>query len=72
MLLISNRYQIIRQYTYVYTALCPTGENYSLILPYADTVFMNIFLAGLSEEFKNYIIIMVIDNAAWHDGQDIK
>lgn len=66
-------HQIIRQYTYVYTALCPeTGENYSLILPYADTVSMNIFLEGLSEEFKNYRIIMVMDNAAWHDGQDIK
>ena len=44
-------HQTIRQYTSVYTAVCPgTGENYSLILPYADTASMNLFLEELSTE----------------------
>jgi len=66
-------HQTIRQYTYVYTAICPqTGENYSLILPYANTESMNLFMNGLSEEFKNYRIILTMDNAAWHDSKDIE
>lgn len=66
-------HQTIRQYTYVYTAVCPeTGDNYSLILPYADTASMSLFLDGLSTEYENYNIILVMDNAAWHDSQDIK
>ena len=65
--------QTIRQYTYVYTAVCPeTGENYSLILPYANTESMNIFLDEISDEFKKYRIILTMDNAAWHDGKDLK
>jgi transposase len=67
------KHQTIRQYTYVYSALCPeTGENYSLILPYADTDSMNIFMSELSAEFSKYRMIMVMDNAAWHDSKDIK
>lgn len=59
--------QIIRQYSYAYTSLCPeTGESYSLILPYADGYCMDIFMQGLSEEFQNYRIIMIMDRASWH------
>jgi len=37
--------QMIREYIYTYTAVCPqTGENFSLILPYSDTICMNTFL----------------------------
>jgi len=65
--------QIIRQYTYAYSALCPeTGECYSLILPYANTVCMQIFLEGLSESFKNYRIVLAMDRASWHTGDKAK
>ena len=61
--------QIIRQYTYAYTALCPeTGETFSLILPYADTSCMDIFMKGLSEEYNKYRIILAMDRASWHTG----
>ena len=61
--------QIIRKYTYAYSAVCPeTGESYSLILPYANTECMDIFMNELSEEFKRYRIIMAMDRASWHTG----
>ncbi len=65
--------QIIRQYTYAYTAVCPeTGENFSLILPYANSHCMDIFMQGLSDKFKNYRIILAMDSASWHTGEKAK
>ena len=65
--------QIIRKYTYAYTAICPeTGESFSLILPYANCECMDIFMQGVSEKFKNYRIIMAMDSASWHTGEKTK
>ena len=65
--------QIIRQYTYAYSAICPqTGENYSLILPYANSQCMDIFMRGVSEKFKHYRMIMAMDRASWHTGNKTK
>jgi transposase len=59
--------QIIRQYTYVFSAVCPhDGESFSLILPYADSAAMEIFMEGLSEQYSQYRLILVMDQAAWH------
>jgi len=59
--------QIVREYSYAYLAVCPeTGENCSLILPYADQQCMDIFLEHVSENFSNYRIIMAMDRASWH------
>jgi hypothetical protein len=59
--------QIIRQYTYLYGAFCPeTGEQFSMILPYANGDCMDIFMKEFSKEFSNYRIIMGMDNASWH------
>ena len=56
-----------KQSKYVYLAACPeTGENYSLILPYANQNCMEIFMEGVSETFSNYRIIMAMDRASWH------
>ena len=64
--------QLIRQYTYAYTAVCPeTGEIYSLILPYADSDSMSIFLEKLSEHYSQNRIIMVMDNASWHSTKSM-
>jgi len=61
--------QIIRKYSYAYTAVCPeTGESYSLILPYANSICMNIFMNEFSDYFKNYRVIMAMDRASWHTG----
>lgn len=61
--------QIIRKYTYAYTAICPeTGESFSLILPYANCECMDVFMQGVSDKFKHYRIIMAMDSASWHTG----
>ena len=63
---------IVREYTHVFSAVCPhDGESFSLILPYANTDAMKIFLTECSEHFKEYRVIMVMDKAAWHRSKDI-
>lgn len=62
--------QLIRQYTYAYTAVCPeTGETFSLILPYADSDSMSIFLEELSKQYSQNRIVMILDNASWHSNK---
>ena len=59
--------QVIRQAFYVYSAICPKqGKMTCLILPYANTEMMNIFLQQVSHDFKNYQIIMQVDRAGWY------
>lgn len=59
--------QIVRQYTHVFSAVCPSdGESFSLILPYADTDAMRTFLDLFLERYHDYRVLMVLDRAAWH------
>ncbi|MGC8490893.1 MAG: IS630 family transposase [Syntrophobacteraceae bacterium] len=59
--------QIIRQYTHVFGAVCPNdGESFSLILPYADSEAMEMFLAELSKQYDQYRLVLVMDQASWH------
>ena len=59
--------RIVREYTHVFSAVCPhDGQSCSLILPYTDTGAMKMFLRECSEHFKDYRVIMVMDQAAWH------
>jgi len=65
--------QIIREYTYAYTAACPkSGETVSLILPYMTTDCMNIFLQELGRRYEDDQIGLVIDGASNHDAKDLK
>lgn len=64
--------QIIRQYTHVFSAVCPRdGETFSLILPYADTEAMTIFLAELSKTYAHNRVVIVMDGAAWHKSKNL-
>lgn len=64
--------QLIREYTYVFSAVCPeTGELYSLIMPHADSETMNIFLKTLSEQQQNERIILCMDKAGWHTTKQL-
>ena len=46
----------IREYRYAYGAVEPTtGEGYFLIMPYCNTVCMNIFLKKLSKQYSEDI-----------------
>jgi transposase len=63
---------VIREYTYVYTAVAPEeGKITSLILPSADTSMMNIFLQHVSTTFSAYFIVMQVDQAGWHSAKDL-
>ena len=65
--------QTVRQYVYAYSVVCPaTGDITSLILPYADTKCMNIFLEHVAQEYPDYFIIMQADNAGWHKSKGLK
>ena len=64
--------QIVREYVYAYTAVCPeNGKSSSLILPYANTEMMNLFLKQVSDDFIDYFIIMQVDGAAWHRSKTL-
>jgi len=42
-------------FVYVYSAVCMAlGKMTSLILPYANTEMMSLFLAQVAEDFKDY------------------
>lgn len=65
--------QIVREYMYVYAAIAPeVGKMSFLILPYANTEMMNIFLKQVSEDFSSYFIIMQVDQASWHGSTDLR
>lgn len=65
--------QIIRQYVYVYSAICPKdGENFSLILPECNTDSMKLFLEEFSNYYKDYRNIMIADQASWHRSEELK
>jgi len=65
--------QLIREYLYAYAAVCPAlGQMTSLILPYANTEMMNIFLKQVSDDFTNYFVLMVVDRAGWHKSMELK
>jgi len=64
--------QVVRQSFYVYCAVAPSlGIISSLILPFANTDMMNLFLDNVSKEFRNNEVIMQIDGAGWHRSKSL-
>jgi hypothetical protein len=65
--------QQVREYVYAYAAVAPQlGRMTALILPYANTQMMNLFLKQVSEDFAEYFIIMQVDRAAWHRSKSLQ
>ena len=63
----------IREYRYTYGAVEPlTGESCFLVMPYCNTVCMNIFLDELSRKYPNDIILLCCDGAAWHKSKSLQ
>ena len=59
--------QIVREYTYAYASVCPfDGTLDSLILPWAFSTAMNIFLAEVAKRHQDKYILMFLDQAGWH------
>jgi len=64
--------QIVREYTYAYASVCPSdGTLDSLILPWAYTTAMNIFLAEVAKRHSDKFILMFLDQASWHKAKDL-
>lgn len=64
--------QIVREYTYVYAVVAPKeGKMVSLILPFADTAMMNLFLQHVSHTFSTYFLVIQVDQAGWHSSKDL-
>jgi hypothetical protein len=64
--------QIVREYVYAYAAVAPKlGKMTALVLPYANTQMMNLFLEQVSKEFKDYFLVMQVDGAAWHCSHNL-
>ena len=64
---------MVREYTHVYSAVCPIdGDLFSLILPYANTEMMTIFLREFSDYSQHYRIVMVMDGASWHKAKEFE
>lgn len=65
--------QIVRKYVYGYAAVCPQlGKMTAMILPYADTEMMNIFLEQVSRDFYDYYVVMLVDRAPWHRSHSLE
>ncbi len=64
--------QHIREYRYAYGAVEPlTGDSFFLVLPYSNTVCMNLFLQELSLAYSKDYILLVCDGAAWHKAKTL-
>lgn len=59
--------------TYVYGAAShTTGESCALVLPYANTNAMNIFLQELSAKVSSEKhVALIVDNAGWHKAKQL-
>jgi hypothetical protein len=64
--------QIVREFLYVYAAVAPAlGKMSALLLPYANTYMMNIFLRLVSQDFDEFYVVMVVDRAGWHSSSGL-
>lgn len=63
----------IREYRYAYGAVEPlTGDSFFLVLPSCNTICMNVFMEQLSDRYKDDLIIMACDGAAWHKSRGLE
>jgi DDE superfamily endonuclease len=59
--------QLVREYLYAFAAVAPSlGQMTALVLPSANTAMMNLLLKQVSQDFKEYFIIMQMDGASYH------
>jgi len=63
----------IREYRYAYGAIEPlTGDSFFLVLPYTSTICMNLFLEGLSQEYRDDYIIPSLRQGGLAYSQDTR
>jgi transposase len=64
--------QVIREYTYVYSAVSPVDSGLdSLILPAVNTGVFALFLEEVSQRHPDEFVIMFVDGAGWHTTKEL-
>ena len=64
--------QLIREYIYLYGAVCPEdGRCVYLIMPASDVACFQIYLNVLSRKFRKQYILLVLDGAPNHRGGNL-
>jgi putative transposase len=57
----------IREYRYAFGAVDPcSGDHFFYVMPWCNTLCMNIFLDQLSKQYEQEEILLICDGAAWH------
>ena len=52
--------------------MCPAfGKMTALILPFANTDMMTLFLEQVSMDFQEYFVIIMMDKAGWHVSKNL-
>ena len=65
--------QIVREYVYVFGAVSPyDGQHASLVLPWANTETMSLFLEEVSRRYPDEYILMFMDQAGWHRAKNLR
>jgi len=44
----------------------------SLVLPYANTDMMSLFLEEVALDFEDYFVVMLVDQAGWHISNSLR
>lgn len=64
--------QQIREYNYIYGAVDPRdGERFFITAPTCNSLWMSAFLEALSKAYPDDLIILIMDNAAWHSAESL-
>jgi transposase len=64
--------QTVREKTYAYSAVNPsTGDMVSLVMPYTNTIAMNIFLEEISIRQADRFTLLFVDQAGWHTSKGL-
>lgn len=57
---------------YLYGAVKPSGEDFTMISSNVNTECFNIYLDEFSKYLGERKVVMVIDGAGWHKSKDLK
>jgi transposase len=65
--------KLTRQYIYAYNAVSPSdGGAVSLVLPFANTESMSVFLKEVSTVYPDDYNVIFMDQAGWHKSKDLE
>jgi len=64
---------VVREYVYVFGAVSPCdGRHDSLVLPWANTEAMSLFLEEVGRRYPDEYILMFMDQAGWHKAKGLR